>query len=33
VPATLEPAAFAQLIAREIPFWRQLARDNGIQGN
>jgi len=33
VPATLEPAAFAQLIAKEIPFWRQLARDNGIQGN
>jgi tripartite-type tricarboxylate transporter receptor subunit TctC len=33
VPATLEPAAFAQLIAREIPFWRQLARDNNIQGN
>lgn len=33
VPATLEPAAFADLIAREIPFWRKLAAENGIKGN
>ena len=33
VPATLEPAAFGDLIAREIPFWKKLASENGIQGN
>ena len=33
VPATMKPAEFAAMIDKEIPFWRQLARENGIQGN
>lgn len=33
IPASLPPAAFAAMVEREIPFWRQLARENNIQGN
>ena len=33
IPASLAPTAFAAMIEREIPFWRQLARENNIQGN
>ena len=33
VPTSMTPAAFAAMIEHEIPFWRQLARENNIQGN